>query len=65
MRSAAAAWLAGRGERATFQYARTEGAPIGSVGALRVHLDEAVAPEWDGGFEPVLGTMVPVDRDTA
>ncbi|MEU2769319.1 MULTISPECIES: zinc finger domain-containing protein [Streptomyces] len=71
VRSAAAAWLAGRGERATFQYARTEGAPIGSVvdvrwryGALRVHLDQAVAPEWDGGVEPVLGTMVPVDRDT-
>ncbi|OSZ61311.1 hypothetical protein OQI_06015 [Streptomyces pharetrae CZA14] len=71
VRSAAAAWLAGRGEQATFEYTRTEGAPLGSVvdvrwrhGALRVHLDQAVAPVWDDGVEPVLGTMVPVDRDT-
>ncbi|MEU7428408.1 hypothetical protein [Streptomyces sp. NPDC040750] len=71
VRSAAAAWLAGRGEQATFEYTRTEGAPIGSVvdvrwrdGALRVHLDQAVMPVWDDGVEPVLGTMVPVDRDT-
>ncbi len=71
VRSAAAAWLAGRGEQAAFEYTRTEGAPIGSVvdvrwrhGALRVHLDQAVAPVWDDGAEPVLGTMVPVDRDT-
>ncbi|MFC9931707.1 hypothetical protein [Streptomyces sp. NPDC127190] len=71
VRSAAAAWLAGRGEQATFEYTRTEGAPIGSVvdvrwrhGALRVHLDHAVTPVWDDGAEPVLGTMVPVDRDT-
>ncbi|WP_370424303.1 hypothetical protein AB8O64_36735 (plasmid) [Streptomyces sp. QH1-20] len=71
VRSAAAAWLVGRGEQATFEYTRTEGAPIGSVvdvrwrhGALRVHLDQAVTPVWDDGVEPVLGTMVPVDRDT-
>ncbi|MGW1615195.1 zinc finger domain-containing protein [Streptomyces sp. NPDC002285] len=71
VRSAAAAWLAGRGEQATFEYTRTEGAPIGSIvdvrwrhGALRVHLDQAVTPVWDDDVEPVLGTMVPVDRDT-
>ena len=71
VRSAAAAWLAGRGEQATFEYTRTSGAPIGSVvevrwrhGALRVHLDPAVAPVWEDGVEPVLGMMVPVDRDT-
>ncbi|MEW2577709.1 hypothetical protein [Streptomyces syringium] len=71
VRSAAAAWLAGRGEQATFEYTRAEGAPIGSLvdvrwrhGALRVHLDQAVTPVWDDGVEPVLGTMVPVDRDT-
>lgn len=71
VRSAAAAWLAGRGEQATFEYTRTEGAPIGSIvdvrwrhGALRVHLDQAVAPVWDHDVEPVLGTRVPVDRDT-
>ncbi|MFI1839775.1 zinc finger domain-containing protein [Streptomyces olivaceoviridis] len=71
VRSAAAAWLAGRGEQATFEYTCTDGAPIGSVvdvrwryGALRVHLDQAVTPVWDDGVEPVLGTMVPVDRDT-
>jgi len=71
VRSAAAAWLAGRGEQATFEYTRTEGAPIGSVvdvrwrhGALRVHLDRAVTPVWDDDVEPVLGTRVPVDRDT-
>ncbi|WP_262375709.1 hypothetical protein [Streptomyces sp. sk2.1] len=71
VRSAASAWLAGRGEQATFEYTRAEGAPIGSIvdvrwrhGALRVHLDQAVTPVWDDGVEPVLGTMVPVDRDT-
>ncbi|MFI0155898.1 zinc finger domain-containing protein [Streptomyces lydicus] len=71
VRSAAAAWLAGSGEQATFEYTRTEGAPIGSVvdvrwrhGVLRVHLDQAVAPVWGDGVEPVLGMMVPVDRDT-
>ncbi|WP_262505806.1 hypothetical protein [Streptomyces sp. TRM68367] len=71
VRSAASAWLAGRGEQATFEYTRTEGAPIGSIvdvrwrhGALRVHLDQTVTPVWDDGVEPVLGTTVPVDRDT-
>ncbi|MFD7532215.1 hypothetical protein ACFV8E_32250 [Streptomyces sp. NPDC059849] len=70
VRSAAAAWLGSRGEEAHFEYARPGGAPLGSVvdvrwrhGALRVHLDQAVAPVWDD-VEPVLGTMVPVDRDT-
>ncbi|WP_326778866.1 hypothetical protein [Streptomyces sp. NBC_01445] len=71
VRSAAAAWLAGHGEQASFEYARTAGEPIGSVvdirwqhGALRIHLDQAVAPVWDNGMEPVLGMGVPVDRDT-
>ncbi|MEV0117645.1 hypothetical protein AB0H77_31130 [Streptomyces sp. NPDC050844] len=71
VRSAAAAWLAGRGEQASFEYTRTDGAPLGSVvdvrwrhGALRVHLDRAVAPVWDEDGEPVLGMMVPVDHDT-
>ncbi|MFB7211080.1 hypothetical protein [Streptomyces sp. NPDC056255] len=71
VKSAAAAWLVARGEQATFEYTRPEGAPLGSVvdvrwrhGALRVHLDHAVAPVWDDTVEPVLGTMVPVDRDT-
>ncbi|WP_405196337.1 hypothetical protein [Streptomyces anulatus] len=71
VKSAAAAWLADRGEQATFTYTRPEGAPIGCVvdvrwqhGALRVHLDHTVAPVWDNAVEPVLGTTVPVDRDT-
>ncbi|MFY0510956.1 hypothetical protein ACOMD4_11235 [Streptomyces anulatus] len=72
MKSAAAAWLADRGEQATFTCTRPEDGPLGSVvdvrwrhGALRVHLDQAVASVWDDyAVEPVLGTMVPVDRDT-
>ncbi|MFE4256278.1 hypothetical protein ACFRU3_44035 [Streptomyces sp. NPDC056910] len=71
VRSAAAAWLASRGEQVSCEYPRHDGTPLGSVvdvrwrhGALRVHLDQAVAPVWDNGMEPVLGTMVPVDRDT-
>ncbi|QYA98270.1 hypothetical protein KZO11_34090 [Streptomyces anulatus] len=71
VKSAAAAWLANRGEQATFAYTHPEDGPLGSVvdvrwrhGALRVHLDQAVAPVWDDAVEPVLGTMVPVDRDT-
>ncbi|MGY3056811.1 hypothetical protein ACVWZD_001056 [Streptomyces sp. TE3672] len=71
VRSAAAAWLAGRGEQASFEYTGSVGAPLGSVvdirwprGALRVHLDQAVAPMWDDGLEPVLGLGIPVDRDT-
>ncbi|WP_426501637.1 hypothetical protein [Streptomyces sp. D54] len=66
VKSAAAAWLADRGEQATFTYARPEDGPLGSVvdvrwqhGALRVHLDQAVVPVWDDAVEPVLGTMVP------
>ncbi|MFC9654125.1 hypothetical protein ACFTTY_36875, partial [Streptomyces sp. NPDC056937] len=71
VKSAAAAWLHGRGEQPRFDYARPDGAPIGSVvdiqwrrGGLRVHLDQAVTPEWDAGIEPVLCMSVPVDRDT-
>ncbi|MEU5958771.1 hypothetical protein [Streptomyces sp. NPDC047525] len=71
VKSAAAAWLRGRGEQPRFDYARPGGAAIGSVvdiqwrrGGLRVHLDQAVTPEWDVGTEPVLGMSVSVDRDT-
>ncbi|MFF3137711.1 zinc finger domain-containing protein [Streptomyces mirabilis] len=71
VKSAAAAWLRGRGEQARFDFTRPDGAPVGSVvdiqfkdRGLRVHLDGAVAPVWDEGSEPVLGTSVPVDRDT-
>ncbi|GGV89901.1 hypothetical protein [Streptomyces massasporeus] len=71
VRSAAAAWLAGHGEQASFEYTGSAGAPLGSVvdirwprGALRVHLDHAVPPAWDTGLEPVLAQTVPVDRDT-
>ncbi|MFH8470357.1 hypothetical protein [Streptomyces sp. NPDC017991] len=71
VRSAATAWLAGHGEQASIEYTGSAGAPLGSVvdirwprGALRVHLNQVVAPVWDGGLEPVLGLSVPVDRDT-
>ncbi|MBC2907697.1 hypothetical protein H4N64_40575 [Streptomyces sp. PSKA01] len=71
VKSAAAAWLRGRGEQARFDFTRPGGAPVGSVvdiqfqgRGLRVHLDGAVAPVWDDGSEPVLGVSVPVDRDT-
>ncbi|MGW2082132.1 zinc finger domain-containing protein [Streptomyces sp. NPDC001939] len=71
VKSAAAAWLHGRGEQARFDYPQPDGAPIGSVvdiqwrrGGLRVHLDQAVTPQWDADTEPVLGVSVPVDRDT-
>ncbi|MEC4019832.1 hypothetical protein [Streptomyces sp. H27-D2] len=73
MKSAAAAWLQSRGQRARFDYARPGSVPVGSVvdivwehggGALRVHLDSVVPPVWDGDAEPVLGMSVPVDRDT-
>ncbi|MFD3422603.1 zinc finger domain-containing protein [Streptomyces decoyicus] len=71
VKAAAAAWLTDRGEQASFEYARPNGAPLGSVvdvrwkrGALRVHLDQVVAPEWDTGMEPVLGTGLLVDPDT-
>jgi hypothetical protein len=71
VKSAAAAWLDASGEDAHFDYARPDGAPLGSVvdirwsrGALRVHLDHVVLPAWDTGLEPVLAQTVPVDRDT-
>ncbi|MER5781304.1 hypothetical protein ABT104_06180 [Streptomyces mobaraensis] len=74
MKAAASTWLEARGLRAAFHYARPGGAPVGSVvdivlehggGALRVHLDTAVAPAWDDeGIEPVLGLSVPVDAET-
>ncbi|GAA0908439.1 hypothetical protein GCM10009574_101200 [Streptomyces asiaticus] len=71
MKAAAATWLHDRGERARFDFAQPDGVPVGSVvdirwrrGGLRVHLDQAVAPVWDEGSEPVPGMSVPVDRDT-
>ncbi|MFF8917285.1 hypothetical protein ACF08M_29235 [Streptomyces sp. NPDC015032] len=72
VKSAAAAWLRGRGDQVGFGFARPDGAEIGSVvdirfkaRGLRVHLDQAVEPRWDeDGLEPVLGVSVPVDRDT-
>ncbi|WP_445521362.1 zinc finger domain-containing protein [Streptomyces sp. NEAU-174] len=71
VKAAAATWLHGRGEQARFDFAQPDGVPVGSVvdihwrrGGLRVHLDQAVAPVWDEGSEPVLGVSVPVDRDT-
>ncbi|WP_037827062.1 hypothetical protein [Streptomyces sp. NRRL B-1347] len=73
VKAAAAAWLHRRCEQAGFEFARPEGAPIGSVvdiqlprrgRRLRVHLDQVVPPVWDGPSEPVLGLSVPVDRST-
>lgn len=73
LKSAAATWLAERGERARFDFPRPDGIPFGSVvdivwehtgGCLRVHLDQAVLPDWDTDAEPVLGTSVPVDDET-
>ncbi|MEU6300752.1 zinc finger domain-containing protein [Streptomyces erythrochromogenes] len=75
MKAAASAWLraaAHPGDLVQFDFARPDGAEIGSVldirfkdRGLRVHLDQAVAPVWDeAGCEPVLGVSVPVDRDT-
>ncbi|MEU9971257.1 hypothetical protein [Streptomyces malaysiensis] len=71
VKAAAATRLHGRGEQARFDFAQPDGVPVGSVvdihwrrGGLRVHLDQAVAPVWDEGSEPVLGVSVPVDRDT-
>lgn len=71
VKSAAGAWLRDRGTHADFEFTQPVGAPIGSVvdiqmerRGLRVHLDQAVAPMWDGEREPVLGVSVPVDRDT-
>ncbi|MGW1734260.1 hypothetical protein [Streptomyces sp. NPDC001999] len=72
VKSAAAAWFRGRGDKADFDFARPDGAAIGSVvdirfkaRGLRVHLDRAVEPRWDeDGLEPVLGVSVPVDQET-
>ncbi|MFE5797139.1 hypothetical protein ACFQ8C_31810 [Streptomyces sp. NPDC056503] len=72
VKSATRSWLHGRGQEANFDFARPDGAAIGSVvdirfqeRGLRVHLDHTVAPVWDeDGVEPVLGVSVPVDRDT-
>ncbi|MCF3179993.1 hypothetical protein IPZ70_08570 [Streptomyces polychromogenes] len=72
VKSAAAAWFRNRGEEADIAFAQPDGAPVGSLvditsrhRRLRVHLDQAVEPVWDDdGIEPVLGTSVPVDRDT-
>ncbi|MEV6532798.1 hypothetical protein AB0M86_24955 [Streptomyces sp. NPDC051639] len=71
VKSAADAWLRGRGEQARFDFGQDAGLPVGSVvdiqvndHRLRVHLDQTVAPVWDSEHEPVLGTSVPVDRDT-
>ncbi|MFJ9026261.1 hypothetical protein ACIRPU_40800 [Streptomyces sp. NPDC102259] len=71
VKAAADTWLRNRGEQAGFEFAQPDGAPIGSLvdihlehRRLRVHLDQAVAPVWDHGSEPVLGMSVPVDRDT-
>ncbi|MGD3112475.1 hypothetical protein [Streptomyces sp. YGL11-2] len=71
VKSAAVAWLADRGEQASFAYTRPDGAPLGFVVdvrwqhcALRVHLDQAVTPVWDNGIEPVLGMAVRVERGT-
>ncbi|MER7469031.1 hypothetical protein [Streptomyces sp. NPDC097981] len=72
VKSAARAWLRDRGEEADFDFARPDGAAIGSVldirfrsRGLRVHLDREVEPTWDeDGVEPVLGVSVPVDEAT-
>ncbi|MFB7745363.1 hypothetical protein [Streptomyces sp. NPDC056132] len=71
VKSAAGAWLRDRGTHAGFEFTQPDGAPIGSVvdihlndRGLRVHLDQAVKPVWDGEREPVLGVSVPVDRET-
>ncbi|MFF4694304.1 hypothetical protein [Streptomyces chattanoogensis] len=74
MKSAAAAWVADRGQKAAFHYPQPDGAPIGSVldivwdhgnGALRVHLDATVPPAWDNdAVDVVVGMSVPVDTDT-
>ncbi|MFE4018541.1 hypothetical protein ACFXPZ_14120 [Streptomyces sp. NPDC059101] len=72
VKSAAAAWLRDRDDQPDFDFARPDGAPIGSVvdirfkrRGLRVHLDQVVPPVWDeGDREPVLEVAVPVDRDT-
>jgi hypothetical protein len=74
VKSQVTAWLHSQGDDAGVDFARPDGAPIGSVvdirfnrGGLRVHLDQTVPPQWDGdedGREPVLGVSVPADRNT-
>ncbi|MER5584788.1 hypothetical protein ABT090_24550 [Streptomyces asoensis] len=71
VKSAAGLWLPDCGRQARFEFTQPGGVPIGSVvdihlepKGLRVHLDQAVAPVWDGEWKPVLGVSVPVDRDT-
>ena len=71
VRAAAAQWLGSMGEEPTFGFPAQEGAPVGSVvditwqgHRLRVHLDQALAPVWEGENEPVLGMSVPVDSGT-
>ncbi|MFF8918842.1 hypothetical protein ACF08M_37440 [Streptomyces sp. NPDC015032] len=68
MKAAAATWLHGRGEQARFDFAQSDGVPVGSVvdihwrhGGLRVHLDQAVAPAWgeDRGVRTAHGVVRP------
>ncbi|GGU99283.1 hypothetical protein ACIG0C_30100 [Kitasatospora aureofaciens] len=69
-KSAAAAWLKARRQRASISY----GTPLGSTvdilwgrqaRGLRLHLDSEVPPVWDDeAVEPVLGVSVPVDDET-
>ncbi|WP_331727934.1 hypothetical protein [Streptomyces sp. NBC_01176] len=60
VKSAADAWLRGRGEQVRFDFGQAAGLPVGSVvdiqvtdHRLRVHLDQTVAPAWDSEHEPV------------
>ncbi|MFH9118372.1 zinc finger domain-containing protein [Streptomyces globisporus] len=69
VKSATVAWLRSHGTQADVDFAQES--PLGSVvdiqlthKKLRVHLDQSVAPQWDGVDEPVLGMSVPVDQDT-
>lgn len=72
VKAAAARWLRRLGRHdVQVDFAQDDLAPLGSVvnvnwgeGALRVHLDTAVEPDWTTGAEPILGASVPVDRDT-
>ncbi|MGW3303988.1 zinc finger domain-containing protein [Streptomyces rubiginosohelvolus] len=71
VKAAAIRWLRTHGTQAEIDFAQQDGSPLGSVvdiqlthKKLRVHLDQGVAPQWDGEVEPVLGLSVPVDSDT-
>lgn len=71
VRAAASRWLGGMGEEPVVDFPSDVGVPLGSVvditwqgSRLRVHLDSALEPAWDGEREPVLGMSVPVDSDT-